>query len=184
MKFNSVNYYSILGVEKDASAEQIKRAYRALALHWHPDMHVDDTPEAQAEAEYRFKAVNEAYQVLGDPEMRRAYDSWMFPDEESQPPTGAESAQGNKWWSACGAFILVLFLILSGFRLFSGSGSYDNDIQAGSDYGYGNSLSDYRIVVPGVAGNTSVTDKSLGRDNDLKVFVPDWHDYGNSGNIH
>ncbi|MGQ0535767.1 MAG: molecular chaperone DnaJ [Methanobacteriota archaeon] len=62
------DYYEILGVEKDASPEDVKRAYRQLALQYHPDRNKD--PKA-AET---FKEVSEAYGVLGDPEKRRAYD--------------------------------------------------------------------------------------------------------------
>lgn len=62
------DYYKILGVPKGASTEEIKRAYRKLARQHHPD--VDRT----AGAERRFKDINEAHQVLGDPEKRRRYD--------------------------------------------------------------------------------------------------------------
>ncbi len=63
------DYYAILGVAKDASADAVKKAYRKLARRYHPDSNPDD-PEAEA----RFKEVNEAYAVLGDPEQRKEYD--------------------------------------------------------------------------------------------------------------
>ena len=62
-------YYEILSVEKTSSQDDIKRAYRRLAMKWHPDRNPGD---AQAEAE--FKACAEAYEVLGDPERRARYD--------------------------------------------------------------------------------------------------------------
>ena len=62
------DYYGILGVEPDADADTIKRAYRKLARKYHPD--VSDA----ADAEERFKEVGEAWEVLGDPEKRAAYD--------------------------------------------------------------------------------------------------------------
>jgi curved DNA-binding protein len=62
------DYYKILGVERDADSAEIKRAYRALALKYHPDKN----PESSAEN--RFKEINEAYEVLGDPEKRAKYD--------------------------------------------------------------------------------------------------------------
>jgi molecular chaperone DnaJ len=63
------DYYAVLGVEKDASAKQIKQAYRKLAQQYHPDTNAGDPG-----AEGRFKQVNEAYEVLGDAEARKEYD--------------------------------------------------------------------------------------------------------------
>ncbi len=65
------DYYKILGVSKDASPEEIKKAFRKLALKYHPDRHKGDK-----EAEERFKEINEAYAVLSDPEKRRQYDTF------------------------------------------------------------------------------------------------------------
>jgi molecular chaperone DnaJ len=62
-------YYEILGVERAASADEIKRSYRRLAMKWHPDRNPGD-----AQAEIEFKACAEAYEVLGDQEKRRLYD--------------------------------------------------------------------------------------------------------------
>lgn len=66
-----IDYYHTLGVERTASQADIKRAYRRLARQYHPDLHPDD-PEAQA----KFQQLNEANEVLGDPEKRRKYDEY------------------------------------------------------------------------------------------------------------
>ncbi len=66
------DYYDILGVNKTASAEELKKAYRKQALEWHPDRHKDN----KEAAEKRFKEINEAYQVLSDTQKRAAYDQY------------------------------------------------------------------------------------------------------------
>jgi curved DNA-binding protein CbpA len=65
-----VDYYAILGVGPGATDEEIRRAYRRLALHWHPDRN-----PGRPEAEERFKAISEAYAVLIDPAKRRAWEA-------------------------------------------------------------------------------------------------------------
>jgi DnaJ-class molecular chaperone len=66
------DYYDVLGVTKNSSAAEIKSAYRKKAVEWHPDKHKDN----KAEAEKRFKEINEAYQVLSDQQKREAYDQF------------------------------------------------------------------------------------------------------------
>lgn len=65
------DYYEILSVERTADGEEIKRAYRRLAMKWHPDRNPDN-----AEAEKNFKEAAEAYEVLSDPERRKVYDQY------------------------------------------------------------------------------------------------------------
>ena len=65
------DYYQVLGVERNADAEQLKRAYRKLAMQYHPDRNQGDK-----EAEERFKEVGEAYSVLSDPQKRQRYDTF------------------------------------------------------------------------------------------------------------
>jgi molecular chaperone DnaJ len=65
------DYYEVLGVAREADAEEIKRAYRRLAMQYHPDRNVGD-----GEAELRFKEAAEAYEVLRDPEKRHRYDRY------------------------------------------------------------------------------------------------------------
>src|SRR5437660_11118781 len=65
------DYYEVLGVGRNASAEDLKRAYRKLALQYHPDRNNGD-PQSEA----RFKEINEAYEVLSDQSKRQRYDTF------------------------------------------------------------------------------------------------------------
>jgi curved DNA-binding protein len=64
------DYYQMLGISKEVSHEEIKKAFRGLASRYHPDRN----PQSQKQAEDKFKEINEAYQVLGDEHKRRQYD--------------------------------------------------------------------------------------------------------------
>ena len=96
MKFK--DYYNTLGVERDGSPEDIKRAYRRMARKYHPDV------STEPEAEERFKEVQEAYAVLKDPDKRAAYDrfgaNWKAGQEFGPPPEwkpGADPSRGGSW---------------------------------------------------------------------------------------
>ena len=67
---NYKDYYAILGVPKNSAEKDVKSAYRKLARKWHPDAN----PDNQRAAEEKFKDIQEAYEVLGDPEKRKKYD--------------------------------------------------------------------------------------------------------------
>ena len=85
------DYYEALGVARDAAPEEIKRAYRKLALKWHPDRHAEGK---RKEAEERFKRISEAYEVLSDAEKRKRYDRFgehWKQGEEFTPPSGART---------------------------------------------------------------------------------------------
>jgi DnaJ-class molecular chaperone len=66
------DYYAILGVSRDADAATLKKAYRKLAMKWHPDKNPDNVAEAQA----KFQEISEAYDVLSDPEKRQVYNEF------------------------------------------------------------------------------------------------------------
>ena len=97
-----IDYYNILGVSKDASQEDIKKAYKKLARKYHPDLNPND-PEAQR----KFQEINEANEVLSDPEKRKKYDeygeNWKHADEfEAQKQQYANQQGGfhTSYWSS------------------------------------------------------------------------------------
>ncbi|MFT4176850.1 MAG: J domain-containing protein [Luteolibacter sp.] len=83
------DYYETLGVKRDATAEEIKKAFRKLARIHHPDVAKDKTA-----AEEKFKTINEAYEVLGDPEKRRKYDQ-LGANWQNGPVPGAAYSDGG-----------------------------------------------------------------------------------------
>ena len=83
-----IDYYKILGVPKDIAQKDVKKAYVKRAKQFHPDLHPDD-PKAKA----KFQALNEAYDVIGDPEKRRKYDQY-----------GEQWREAGQWQQGGGGF--------------------------------------------------------------------------------
>ncbi len=131
------DYYKILGVDRNASADEIKKAYRKLALKYHPDRNPGDKA-----AEEKFKEINEAYQVLSDPEKRAKYDRFSTTYQHWQA-TGGQAPFDWGAWGATPGGVRVEFRDLDdllggigGFseffrNLFGGMGGMDFEAAAG-----------------------------------------------------
>jgi len=96
------DYYDVLGLDRSASEASIKKAYRKLALKWHPDHHKSDD---QDKAETRFKQISEAYEVLSDPEKRTKYDrfgeNWEH-GQEFEPKSDQRTMSQEEFEAAFG----------------------------------------------------------------------------------
>ena len=114
------DYYGILGVDKNASQEDIKKAYRKLALKYHPDKQSGKSEKEAKEAEEHFKEVNEAYQVLSDENKRKQYDTF-----------GTVDGNFDSWMS--GEDAMAEFM--KHFGSFGGFGGFGDDIFGGFGMG-------------------------------------------------
>ncbi len=121
----SKDFYKILGVEKSANADELKKAYRQMALKYHPDRNKDDKA-----AEAKFKEVNEAYDVLKDPQKRAAYDQFGTTDFAA----GGGGRQGPDFSSMGGSFSDIFEGMFGDFM--NRGGQQKTGPQRGSDLQY------------------------------------------------
>ncbi|KAI4313797.1 hypothetical protein L6164_026748 [Bauhinia variegata] len=80
---SSPSYYSILGINSDSSVDDVRRAYRKLAMQWHPDRWTR-TPSLLGEAKRKFQQIQEAYSVLSDHKKRTMYDAGLYDPEDEE----------------------------------------------------------------------------------------------------
>ncbi|MEW6348499.1 MAG: DnaJ C-terminal domain-containing protein [Thermodesulfobacteriota bacterium] len=119
------DYYSVLGVKRDATTDEIKKAYRKLARKYHPDVNPNDKA-----AEDRFKEITQAHDVLADEEKRRVYDE--FGEEGTRAGFDPEQARRYGQWQRSG-----------GFGRRGGGGNFYTDIFFGQDPAQGASFEDF-----------------------------------------
>ncbi|HXF65763.1 MAG TPA: molecular chaperone DnaJ [Burkholderiales bacterium] len=105
------DYYEVLGVNRDASEEEIKKAYRKLAMKWHPDRNPDN-PKAE---EY-FKEAKEAYEILSDPQKRAAYDQFGHAGVDPAAAAGAGGFRAGGFENFADAFGDIFSDIFGGGR--------------------------------------------------------------------
>ena len=112
------DYYEVLGLQKGASADDIKGAYRKAALKWHPDRWVSGTDAEKRTAEEKFKEASEAYSVLSDPDKKAKYDQFGF--------AGVDGAAGQDWSQGFGNLNDILNNLFGGaFGGFGGFGGFE-----------------------------------------------------------
>lgn len=112
--------YNILGIDRNASDRDIKSAYKALSKQYHPDRQAGKSDEEKKEAEEKFKEINHAYQILGDPDKKRNYDQF-----------GSENGPGNMFNNGFNPFDFDPFM--GGFNPFGNMGQRPRTVEKGKD---------------------------------------------------
>ncbi len=136
------DYYKILGIEKNATADEIKSAFRKMAKKYHPDVYANATAEEKKKAEEKFKEINHAYEVLSDPKKKEIYD--RFGDENPQQSGFSGFSGGFSGFGGGEGFGFddIFSSIFSGFGSMGGSRTRNaNSPRRGQDILIGVSLS-------------------------------------------
>jgi len=116
------DYYEVLGVQKNASGDDIKKAYKKLALKYHPDRHVNDSEADKKEAEEKFKEAAEAYEVLSNAQKRQRYDQFGFAGMGGNGGFGGAGMSMDDIFSQFGDLFSSWGMGGSGFGSFFGGG--------------------------------------------------------------
>jgi curved DNA-binding protein len=141
-----IDYYKILGLEKNASADQIKKAYRKLARQYHPDLNPNDK-----EANKKFQQINEANEVLSDPEKRKKYDQYGANWQQAEAYEKARQSQ-----QTTGS---------AGYGPFTGSEAFGDDFSQGD-------FSDFFTSMFGGSGRSSRSEvKFRGQDYNAELQI-------------
>ena len=145
------DYYEVLGLKKGASDDEIKRAFRKLALKYHPDRNPDNK-----EAEEKFKELNEAYQVLSDPEKKSRYDQFGHAGVDGQGFGGQGGFDGGFDFSEMGGFGDIFESFFGGGFGGGSSARRRNAPQRGSDLEYSLTIS-FEEAMSGVEKEISIS---------------------------
>jgi curved DNA-binding protein len=162
------DYYQVMGVKRDATQDEIKRAYRKLARKYHPDV------SKEPDAEVRFKEVGEAYEVLKDPEKRAAYDqlgaNWKAGQDFRPPPDWDAGFEfhGGGFSGADAAGFSDFFESLFGHG-FSGGGSGRADFHAHGEDAHAKVLIDLEDAYLGATRTLTLQHTELGADGRPQV---------------
>ena len=148
------DYYEVLGVNRDAEAEEIKKAYRRLAVKYHPDKNPGDKT-----AEEKFKELGEAYEVLDDPQKRAAYDQFGHAAFDPRARAGRAGGFGGGFHDPFEVFREVFGGSGSIFESVFGAGQDPSQPQRGDDLRY-----DLEI---------SLEEAALGCEKEISVSKPD-----------
>ncbi|MBL8371302.1 MAG: molecular chaperone DnaJ [Burkholderiaceae bacterium] len=150
------DFYEVLGVPKNASDEEIKKAYRKLAMKYHPDRNQGD---AAKEAEVKFKEAKEAYEMLSDPQKKAAYDQYGHAGVDPNMRGGPGGPGGEGYGGFAEAFGDI-FGDIFGQGGSRGSGRGGRQVYRGADLSY--------------AMEVSLEEAALGKD--AQIRIPSWDD--------
>lgn len=162
------DYYQIMGVQRDATQDEVKRAYRKLARKYHPDV------SKEPDAESRFKEVGEAYEVLKDPEKRAAYDqlgaNWKAGQEFRPPPEWNQGFEfhGGGFTDVDAAQFSDFFESLFG-RGFARGGRGRTEFHARGEDAYAKVLVDLDDAYHGASHTLTLKTTELGSDGRPRV---------------
>lgn len=90
------NYYEILGVDRNATNSEIKKAFRELAKKYHPDKFANESSEKQKEAKDRFTQINQAYETLSDSKLKEEYDASFLNKRDGRKEKSSSTSQYKK----------------------------------------------------------------------------------------
>ena len=159
------NYFQVLGVERSADADEVKRAFRKLARQYHPDVNPGD-----ASAEARFKEISEAYEVLSDPDKRRRYEQFGQYWNQAGQSAGSAGAGMDVDFGRYGNFDDFIGDLLGRFGGSAGGGGFQSSGFPGGGFPRGNAAARAPVNLDAEASlNISFAEAFRGSERTLSV---------------